>query len=218
MDTPLLPLLTETGLEPPTQESPLEVPNLDSTTNLAGLNPTTRLLTALKAVINLPEVDYNHGLTKDFLPTQETWFQPGVLGVAIMGEHPFPVLLMSLATYEAIHYVAVLQHVGCYIGTLQATDVLPSRALNLRRPKLTDLKSAGGFLNPKKSGGTHKVCKIGICPPALADEIMDSHAYPNTIYAALMSTAETIPGKAALLHWLQFAAIGEKTHTAEPLG
>jgi hypothetical protein len=39
---------------------------------------------------------------------------------------------------------------------------------------------------------------------------MDSHAHPNMIYAALMSTAETIPGKAALLHWLQFAALGEE--------
>ena len=39
---------------------------------------------------------------------------------------------------------------------------------------------------------------------------MDSHVYPNTIYAALMTTVETIPGKAALLHWLQFAALGEQ--------
>ena len=128
----------------------------------------------------------------------------------MMGEHPFPVLLMSLATYEAIHYVAVLQHVGCYIGTLQATDVPPSRALNLRGPKVTDLKGPGGFLNPRKSGTTHKVCRIGICPPALADEIMDSHAHPNVIYAALLSTSGAIPGKAALLHWLKFAAIGGK--------
>jgi hypothetical protein len=132
VDTPLLPPLTDPGLDPPLLESPLEVPNLDSTTNLAGQNPTTRLLTALKAVINLPEVDYTHGLTKDFLPTQETWFQPGVLGVAMMGEHPFPVLLMSLATYEATHYVAVLQHVGCYIGMLQVTDIPPSRSLSLK--------------------------------------------------------------------------------------
>ena len=66
----------------------------------------------------------------------------------------------------------------------------------------------------KKSGNKYKVAKNGICPPALADEIMDSHYYPNTIYTDLLNAAVTIPGTDALLHWLKFAALGEKDTTS----
>ena len=84
------------------------MPPHDTTTNHAVLNPITMLLTDLKQATELPEVDYNHGLTPDFLPKEETWFEPGVLGVAMLGEHPFPTLLMSLDAYDATHYVEVL--------------------------------------------------------------------------------------------------------------
>ena len=43
---------------------------------------------------------------------------------------------------------------------------------------------------------------------------MDSHAYPNTIYSDLLKAEFTIPGKAALLHWLKFAAQGETDTTS----
>jgi hypothetical protein len=155
------------------------VPPHNATTNIAGLNPTTRLLTALKAATKKPEVDYTHVLTLYFLPKEGTWFQPGVLGVAMLGEHPSPTLLMFLAACDATHYVAVLQHVGCYIGMLSVADIAPSMALSLKRPSLKALRDKVGFLAPKKTGKTIKVAKIGICPPALADEIIDSHEYPN---------------------------------------
>lgn len=61
--------------------------------------------------MEMPYVDYIYGLTPDFLPMEETWFEPGFLGVAMLGEHPSPTFLMSLAACDSTHYMAVLQHV-----------------------------------------------------------------------------------------------------------
>ena len=97
----------------------------------------------------------------------------------MLGEHPSPTLLMSLAACDATHYVAVLQHVGCYIGMLPVSDIVLSMVLSLKRPLIISLKEEVVYLAPKKSGKPVRVSKIGICPPALADEIMDSHVYPH---------------------------------------
>ena len=126
-------------------------------------------------------------------------FEPGVLGVAMLGEHPSTTLLMSLAACDSTHYVAVLQHVGCYIGMLPVSDVAPSNALSLRGPSVRSLKDQEGFLTQKRSGRTIRVAKIGICPPSLADKIMDSHTYPHKINTALLAASVMIAGKTTLL-------------------
>ena len=90
---------------------------------------------------------------------------------------------------------------------LPVTDIPPSMALSLRRPALKALKEEVGFLAPRRTRKAFKVAKIGICPAALADEIMDSHAFSNNIHTDLMKAAVTIAGKAALLHWLKFASL-----------
>ena len=82
----------------------------------------------------MPEVDFTSGLTPDFLPKEETWFEPGVLGVAMLGEHTSPTLLISLAECDATHYVAVLKHVCCYIGMLPVSEISPSKELSLKCP------------------------------------------------------------------------------------
>lgn len=126
----------------------------------------------------------------------------------MLGEHPSPTLLMSLAACESTHYVAVLQHVGCYIGMLPISDISPSKALILRGPEVRSLKEHEGFLTQQRTGKAIRVAKIGICPPALADEIMDRHTYPKQIFTALLVASVTVAGKAPILQWLKFAALG----------
>ena len=123
-----------------------EVEPQDLTASPELINPTTMLLNKLKLVTELPDVDYISGPTPDFLPQEETWFEPGVLGVAMLREHPSPTLIMSLAACNFTHYVAVLQHVGCYICMLPTSEIAPSNVLSLKSPTVKSLKDEEGIL------------------------------------------------------------------------
>ena len=91
---------------------------------------------------------------------------------------------------------------------LPISDIAPSKAISLRISAVRSLKEHEGILTQKRTKKVIRIAKIGICPPTLADKIMDSHAYPTQIYTALLAAAVTVAGKAPLLQWLKFAALG----------
>jgi hypothetical protein len=76
-----------------TVNSPLDPPT-------SPIHPSVTSLLLIKSIqgTELPEIDFEKDLNSTFIPINEAWFEPGILGVAMIGDWCIITLLMSLGS------------------------------------------------------------------------------------------------------------------------